>query len=295
MQKEIKRKATPSGTLVPGNQSQCGIVMPISEIDGLEPEHWSEVLEILQSAIKDAGFQSNLVSASDEISVIQKRIVQNLYSNPIVVCDVSCKNPNVMFELGMRLAFDKPTIIVKDDITDFSFDTGVIEHVGYPRDLRFNKINIFKETLTRKLSATHEANKKGRNSGSFLQSFGEFKVAEIETKEISGQEYIINSINDLKTELQYMRRNQDILRHSTLDMIESSDHSRKYLVPSRGLDLQVRRHLKMLQSELPITESNVSKDDMLQMYAESLVDKYPDIMRHFPTLGAFKTKLAETL
>jgi hypothetical protein len=35
-----------------------------------------------------------------------------------------------MFELGMRLAFDKPTVIIKDDKTDYMFDTGIIEHVG---------------------------------------------------------------------------------------------------------------------------------------------------------------------
>lgn len=40
-----------------------------------------------------------------------------------------------MFELGMRLTFDKPTIIIKDNTTDFIFDTGPIEHLQYPKDL----------------------------------------------------------------------------------------------------------------------------------------------------------------
>jgi len=34
-----------------------------------------------------------------------------------------------MFELGLRLAFDKPAIIVKDDNTSYSFDTAPIECV----------------------------------------------------------------------------------------------------------------------------------------------------------------------
>jgi len=87
--------------------------MPISEIDGCSAEHWEDVLNILCEAIDEAGFKANLVSSSSDVGVIQKRIIQNLYNNPIVVCDVSGKNPNVMFELGMRLAFDKPTIIIK--------------------------------------------------------------------------------------------------------------------------------------------------------------------------------------
>ena len=112
----------------------CGVVMPISASGDCNESHWAEVFAIISEALKPVGFHANMVSGADEVTVIQKTIVQNLYDNPILVCDVSERNPNVMFELGMRLAFDKPTIIIKDDRTSFSFDTGVIEHVEYPRD-----------------------------------------------------------------------------------------------------------------------------------------------------------------
>ena len=69
----------------------CGIIMPISSIDGCSSEHWSDVLNILNDVIKQAGFNANLVSDSDDVGVIQKRIIQNIYNNPIVVCDVSGK------------------------------------------------------------------------------------------------------------------------------------------------------------------------------------------------------------
>ena len=105
------------------SKPMCGIIMPISEIDNCSAEHWVEVQSILRDVIKSADFEPNLVSDADDVGIIQKRIVQNVYSNEIVVCDVSGKNPNVMFELGMRLAFDKPTIIIKDDFTNYSFDT----------------------------------------------------------------------------------------------------------------------------------------------------------------------------
>ncbi len=85
--------------------------MPISASDGCQESHWQDVKGILFEAIQAAGFEANLVSDADEVGIIQKRIIQNLYANPVVVCDVSGKNPNVMFELGIRLAFDKPTSI----------------------------------------------------------------------------------------------------------------------------------------------------------------------------------------
>lgn len=186
----------------------CGIVMPISAIDGCSESHWSDVLDILSEAIEGAGFDPNLVSNADDAGIIHKRIIQNLYDNPIVVCDVSGKNPNVMFELGMRLAFDKPTIIVKDDKTSYSFDTSSIEHLEYPRDLRFAKVVEFKQKLADKIQATIERATKDLNYTTFLKHFGEFKVAKLDKKEITGQEFIIEELKSIKYGMRRLERLQ---------------------------------------------------------------------------------------
>lgn len=186
----------------------CGIVMPISSIDGCSEAHWSDVLEILTEAIEGIGFEGNLVSNADDVGIIQKRIIQNLYENPIVVCDVSGKNPNVMFELGMRLAFDKPTIIVKDDRTTYSFDTSPIEHLEYPRDLRFSRIVDFKQKLSEKLKATYDRASSDNTYTTFLKHFGEFTVAKLERKEVSGQEFILEELKSLRMSMRRMERNQ---------------------------------------------------------------------------------------
>ena len=176
----------------------CGIVMPISAVDGCDESHWTDVYDILSEAIEEAGFDANLVSHADDVGIIHKRIIQNLYDNPVVVCDVSGKNPNVMFELGMRLAFDKPTIIVKDEKTSYSFDTSAIEHLEYPRDLRFSRIIEFKEKLTEKIKATYEKAKSDSTYTTFLKHFGEFTVAKLDKKEVSGQEYIIEELRNIR-------------------------------------------------------------------------------------------------
>lgn len=188
------------------NKNVCGIVMPISSMDGCSESHWSDVLSILSDAISEAGYDPNLVSNSDDIGIIQKRIVQNLYENPIVVCDVSGKNPNVMFELGMRLAFDKPTIIVKDDKTSYSFDTSSIEHLEYRRDLRFSDIVDFKSKLKDKIIKTVKKSTEDPEYTTFLKHFGEFKVAKIDTKEVPGQELIIDELRAMRRSITRLER-----------------------------------------------------------------------------------------
>ncbi|AYO04060.1 RNA helicase [Vibrio parahaemolyticus] len=184
---------------------KCGLIMPISPIDGCSAEHWSEVKDIIEEALVGTDFHVKLVSDASDVGIIQKRIVQNIYDNEIVICDVSGKNPNVMFELGMRLAFDKPTIIIKDDKTNYSFDTSPIEHIEYPRDLHYSTIKAFKETLKHKVIATYQASQDPAYT-TFLKHFGEFKVAAIASKEVTKEDFILESISELRDDLANMNR-----------------------------------------------------------------------------------------
>jgi hypothetical protein len=165
----------------------------------------------LKDSVSAAGLAANLVSYTEESSLIHTTIVQNLYDNPIVVCDVSGKNPNVMFELGLRLAFDKPTIIVKDDKTGYSFDTGSIEHLTYPRDLRFSKIVDFKDRLAEKIKATLTKAHADPGYSTFLKHFKRVTVAKLEEKEISGQEFVLEELKSLRAAIQRMDRSERIL------------------------------------------------------------------------------------
>lgn len=185
---------------------RCGLIMPISTIDGCSSEHWAEVKSIIQEALEGTDFIVELVSNSNEVGIIQRNIVTNIYNSDIVICDVSAKNPNVMFELGMRLAFDKPTVIIKDDKTDYTFDTSVIEHINYPRDLHYHYIKNFKKVLKEKTLATYEKSKQ-QDYDSFLKNFGAFKVAKVETHEVTSSEYLMQSIDEMRLELNSLNKN----------------------------------------------------------------------------------------
>ena len=186
--------------------SKCGIVMPIAAMGEYSEGHWAEVLEILKDAVHQAGLDANLVSYTEESALIHTTIVQNLFDNPIVICDVSGKNPNVMFELGMRLAFDKPTIIIKDDITSYSFDTSPVEHIAYPHDLRFAKIIAFKAKLAEKITATVAKSKADPKYSTFLKHFQRVTIAKLENQEVTGQEFVVKQLEALRLEISGLSR-----------------------------------------------------------------------------------------
>jgi hypothetical protein len=132
----------------------CSIVMPRSSIAGCSEAHWAAVLEIVRTAAESAGFEASLVSTANDAGALEQRIIQNRHDSSIAVCDVSGKDPDVMFELGLRLALDRPTIIIKDDVTSYLFDIDAIEYLEYQRDLHRSGIADFQIRLARSIVFT---------------------------------------------------------------------------------------------------------------------------------------------
>lgn len=198
-------------------KKMCGVIMPIANTSGYELGHWKDVLNIIEDALKETEFEAKLVSERIDIGLIHEQIVTNIYENEIVICDVSSKNPNVMFELGMRLAFDKPTIIIKDELTNYSFDIGGILHLEYPSSLRHNVIEQFKKDLSKHVEATYQKSKKEPDFSPFLKSFGRQIVAKtITNSEVSENQFIIDKLNRIEQKMQIYNERSSIENSSFL-------------------------------------------------------------------------------
>jgi hypothetical protein len=97
----------PAGHTTDGEE--CFVVMPISDPDGYLPGHFRHVFDdIFAPACDKAGFRPIRADQVRETSLIHLDILQKLIKSPMALCDLSSRNPNVLFELGLRQAFDQP-------------------------------------------------------------------------------------------------------------------------------------------------------------------------------------------
>ena len=111
----------------------CFVVMPISTPADLvaayggDEDHFRHVLrDLLAPAVKQAGFDV-IPPAVDNSEVIQAEIIKNLAVADLVLCDMSTLNPNVFFELGIRVALDRPVAMIRDDLTAvIPFDNAIV-------------------------------------------------------------------------------------------------------------------------------------------------------------------------
>jgi len=101
----------------------CFVAMPFSEKTGEYPDgFFNEVLrQLIAPAARDAGFR--VVTARKTGSdVIHATIINGLLDADLVVVDLTEHNPNVLFELGVRMAEDKPVALIRAEGTGKIFD-----------------------------------------------------------------------------------------------------------------------------------------------------------------------------
>jgi len=101
----------------------CFVIMPFGERDDDHaPGFFAEVLgQLLTPAATAAGFTvaTALRQGSD---IIHATIVRDLLAADLVVADLTEHNPNVLFELGMRMHANKPVALVRARGTGPIFD-----------------------------------------------------------------------------------------------------------------------------------------------------------------------------
>lgn len=118
---------TPSGPSVVNGSSKegpiCFVIMPFVEREASRPTGFFE--EVLASLITPAAEKVGFIvrTANRQGSdVIQSTIVNELLEADLVVADLTEHNPNVLFELGMRMREDKPVALIKATGTGRIFD-----------------------------------------------------------------------------------------------------------------------------------------------------------------------------
>ncbi len=97
--------------------------MPFTEREDRHPTgFFREVLASLFSpAVTGAGLQVRTAQRQGS-DVIQSTILRELLAADLVLADLTEHNPNVLFELGMRMAEDKPVVLTRAKGTGQIFD-----------------------------------------------------------------------------------------------------------------------------------------------------------------------------
>ena len=168
----------------------CFVIMPISNQINYEENHFTLVYEdIIKPSIIDNNMIPIRADETKNTNLIQLDILKNIIQSPIAICDMSSKNPNVFYELGMRQAFDLPTVLLIDDETKVPFDISGLRYVTYKKDMSYRNVKTAISNLTSALKETYEKRDDKTEINSLIRLM-EITTAKIETSTISKSEKI---------------------------------------------------------------------------------------------------------
>jgi hypothetical protein len=212
----------------------CFVIMPISQQAGYEVCHFDLVYEdIIKPSIEATGMVPIRADETTNTNLIQLDILKKVIGSDMAICDMSAKNPNVFYELGVRQAFDKPTVLMTDNITSAPFDVSSLRYVEYQEKMNYRDVKSVVERLTQALIETYEKQYDKSEINSLIRLMELTAPAQLNSIDITDEDRTALQIKELSTAVNHMQVTQnkmlsllsnDIARYksnATYDSIES--------------------------------------------------------------------------
>ena len=191
---------------------KCFVIMPLSDPEGYIKGHFRRVYEdILVPACDLAGFAPIRADEVKQSNLIHLDIVQKLLDAPMAVCDLSSRNPNVLFELALRQAFDKPVALVQEVGTPPIFDISPFRYTEYHKERIYHEVLEDQKAISAAIRDTFQAYSSGSGVNSIVKLLALSKpasVPDIKAPEASADylKLIMAEVSQLRHELQDIPR-----------------------------------------------------------------------------------------
>lgn len=183
----------------------CFVIMPISDQGDYPKGHFDKVYEqIFQPAIEAAGYEPYRVDENKMCDSIMKKIFDAIYNCPMALCDLSNRNPNVLYELGLRQAYDKPVVLVQDDKTERIFDISGINTVSYKSNRLYENILEAREKIKEAIISTKEGNETS------IIKIWQAVAADISHDDMSREDKLEIMIRSMMSDIQDLKREREI-------------------------------------------------------------------------------------
>ena len=228
------------------NNKKCFIIMPISTPEGYTENHFKQVYEtIIAPAVVKAGYEPYRVDDDRICDSIIDKILRNLVECEMAVCDLSSRNPNVMYELGIRQAYGKKVVLIQDEKSQPIFDVSAINTVFY------NSRRIYEDVIASQNNISEAIISTAKEDSISLMSIANMGPATIEVQSENDDKQISEKL--LLSILSTVRR------------LEQSQvmQSRKLNVPITSNDYILARYFD-LQNDIDkaISRQKVDKDEL---------------------------------
>jgi hypothetical protein len=93
------------------HEKVCFVIAPIGDPDSDTRKRSDQVLKhVVRPAVTSCGYKAIRADEIDKPGLITSQVIQHVVTDPLVVADLTERNPNVFYELAIRHALRKPLV-----------------------------------------------------------------------------------------------------------------------------------------------------------------------------------------
>jgi hypothetical protein len=115
---------------------QCFVIAPIGDMDSAARRQTDGLLRaVIAPVLSEHGFDVFAAHQMSDPGSITAQVIKLLLETDLVVADLTDLNPNVMYELAVRHAAEKPVIVLAPRTQKLPFDIYVERMIPYSTDM----------------------------------------------------------------------------------------------------------------------------------------------------------------
>lgn len=105
------------------DEKPCFVIAPIGSSESDTRKRSDKVLKyIIRPAVEACGYRATRADEIDAPGIITSQVIQRIVNDPLVIADLTERNPNVFYELAVRHALRKPLIQIIQKGEQMPFD-----------------------------------------------------------------------------------------------------------------------------------------------------------------------------
>jgi len=231
---------------------KCFIISPIGEEDSEIRNRADKILKhIIEPVINECGFKAIRADKIAKSGVITNQVIEHIIDDPLVIADLTGKNPNVFYELAIRHAIRKPLVQIIQKGENIPFDVSAmrtipIDHhdLDSAEEAKKEMKNQIDDAIVKKPDEIESPISMSLDLQSLRQS-----------KKPEGRSLaeIISVVTEIRSEIYNIKKglnlkNEFIPREQMGEII--AEHKRRYLIKNVDMVKEVIYKLDHFQKEL---------------------------------------------
>ena len=116
--------------MIDESEKTCFVIAPIGEPESDTRKRSDQILRhIIRPAVTPFGYTAVRADEIDKPGIITSQVIQHVVEDPLVIADLTERNPNVFYELAIRHAIRKPLVQIISKHESIPFDVAATRTV----------------------------------------------------------------------------------------------------------------------------------------------------------------------